>query len=240
MILDEFQFDSKFPIGSSRSIIWSPSGKTLIVNDYLISVGTGTHRCSLLRNTNWLAFFGEERKMRLSAVYQRKGPDLKMAIQVLRSDCSLSNGWQTDNNGSVIDTLPDENLLAIEVLSKPSGNSLSSTIELVDSEGHEVKQLVKSEFLGTLSGGFLFADHGKAFCTGFLPEGRKEPDLVCLDTKTGTKIAENDKGDAEMIQPALTEEVILSAANCFTITDYKYTYHEGKISGRLLDLDSTL
>jgi hypothetical protein len=227
-ILDEFQLDSK-SIGSWHSIVWSPSGKTLIVNDHLMFRLGRDPSCSLPPEYQFGGFLSEDRMV----VYQRNRPDLKMAIQVLRPDCSLSRSWQTDNNGSVIDTLPDENLLAIEIFSKPSGNSLSSTIELVDSEGHEVKQLVKSEFLGTIRGGFLFADHGKAFCTSFLPDGRKEPDLVCLDTKTGTKIAENDK--VTLDDPAFDGG---GGGELLTITDYKYTYHEGKI-WTFLDLDST-
>jgi hypothetical protein len=154
---------------------------------------------------------------------QKVVPQFTTQVQVLRSDCSLSDSWQTENNGYVLATSPDQNLLAIaNTTGPPSETAARQVIELVDTETHTAKQRLTFTGLVTYEGGFRFADHGKAVCTGFYPEGRREPDAACWDTKTGTKISENDHVSLDAIG------IDGSGGDLLTIADHKFTYRQGK------------
>ena len=224
-VLREFQFDSKFPILSNNSIRWSPSGQTLIVDRHIMFRLGEEQLCSFPEDSRIAGFLSDDRMVISQGI--GSWPDVNDAIQILRSDCSLAESWQTANRTRGLLADPYENLLAI---SQFEGNVLSreQRIDLVDAQSHETPT-VTLKGLATYAGGFVFADRGKVVCSGFQTTDRREPDLACWNTKTGSKIAENNRVSLDNIA------IDGSGGDLIAFTDYKFIYRDGKI-WQFLDL----
>jgi hypothetical protein len=133
-------------------------------------------------------------------------------IQILRPDCSLADSWKIGYLAHVLDTSPEQDLLAIETFPHPS----ELAMELVVSKTHEVKRRWSWASAVATFGGFLFSDQGRLFCGSKHLEGKPLPDVACWDTQTGAKTAENDKVGIEL------QSIESAGGDLLAITDYKY------------------
>ncbi len=139
-------------------------------------------------------------------------------IRILNPDCSLADSWKADGPAGVIDTSPERDLLAIGTSAETKGQ-WQTTIELVDSRKHEVKQRwTWNSFVGN----FLFADQGRLVCHANLRQGKPLPDEACWDTQTGAKAAENQRVALDAIGP-----IASAGGDLLAMTDYKYISREG-------------
>ncbi len=193
---------------SGGSIVWSPSGAILVVRTqtptmFRLSPGAP---CVFPKESEFGGFLSEDRM----AIYLRRFQE-PTEIQILRPDCSLADSWKIDGQAHVLDTSPEQGLLAI--LTSPNPSELAT--ELVASRTHEVKQRWIWES-GMAAGAELFSDQGRLLCGSKHLEGKPLPDVACWDTQTGAKTAENDKVGVEL-QP-----IESAGGDLLAITDYKY------------------
>src|SRR5580658_5083577 len=118
---------------SGSSIVWSPSGAILVVRTQtpaMFRVGPEAP-CVFPKESEFGGFLSEDRMV----IYLRSFPG-PTEIQILRPDCSLADSWKIDGSAHVLDTSPEQDLLAIETFPNPPDLAM----ELVAPRTHEVKQ----------------------------------------------------------------------------------------------------
>jgi hypothetical protein len=219
-VLHDFEIDVRSSWPSEKSIEWSPSGSTLLVNASPTPVMlrlTGEAPCKFPEDSGFGGFLGGDRMV---IVFRHE-------VRVLAPDCSLTNGWLLDGGSFVRATSPEQDLLAIERFAKPSPYSAiekpssHSVVELVDARSQEVKQRW-TDILMTLYG-FVFSDQGKCVCSGNWPKTENRPRAACWDIQTGARVAENDKVALEY-----WGGIAGAGGDLLAMTDYTYTIHAGK------------
>ena len=222
--LHKFEFRARLPLPSGKSITWSPSGRAIVVSSeppIMLRLGTET-TCSFPKESRFGGFLSNDRILLYSIASEHT------AILILRDDCSVENTWIS--RATVLETSPVQDVIAIQSLDL-SNRSGKAPVELIDSKSHKVKQRWIWDVSSTFKGGFVFSDRGKLVCSGFRPEGERQPHAACWDTQTGARTAENNKAvvDHQSIQSA--------GGELLAITTYKYIYHDGKL-WKYFDMDN--
>jgi hypothetical protein len=212
--LREFELNARaYPLPSEDSIVWSPSG-TILVTRSLAPVMfriDGAAPCVLPKESQFGGFLSGDRIV----IYFEDEAE----IRIIGPDCSLLERWTTDGPAGVLNTSPEQDLLAIETLIKPLQHS---AIELVNSRTHNVTQRWIWNFQSTFQGGFLFFDQGRLVCSASPRAGKKGPGVACWDTTTGAKASEND------IVAVDRRGIASAGGDLLAITDSKYVSHRGK------------
>jgi hypothetical protein len=225
VVLHEFELKTKlspYPFGDS--LIWSPSGTILVATQTRAMLRLdGRAPCEFPADSGFRGFLSEDRMV---IVLRRPDlPEEPTEVRILRPDCSLADSWKTKPLASVLNTTPEQDLLAIGVPLKLPEHSV---IELVVSRTHEVKQHWIWD-----SGSAFFPNQGNLVCSGNLREGRPLPDVACWDTQTGAKTAENDKVGVDLVGG-----IESAGGDLLAITDYKYISLPWKSLWEFLDLGS--
>lgn len=213
--LREFEMNTRgHPLPSEGNIMWSPSGTFLVTRTRapVILRLDGKPTCSFPEESEFGGFLRGDSMV----IYFRDEAE----IRILGPDCSLIDGWKLNGPADVLDSSPEQDLLAIQTYLKPSEHS---TIELVAARNHEVKQRWIWDTLSTFHGGFVFSDQGKLVCSANSRAGKQAPDAACWDIRTGAKIAENDKVAVDW------EGIAGAGGDLLAITDSKYISHQGKL-----------
>jgi len=209
------------PFGNNLS--WSPSGTILVVRTQtpaMLRLDTEAP-CILPKESEFGGFLSEDRMV----IRHQAGLNEPTEIQILKPDCMLADSWKMSALARVLDTSPEQDLLAI--VTSPTPPAL--VVELVTSRTHEVKQRwtdVES------TPDLLFSDQGRLICGSKVLAGKPLPDVACWDTRTGAKTAEDDKIGADL--PAIES----AEGNFLAITDYKYAALPWKSLWEFFDLGS--
>ena len=201
---------------SENSIVWSPSG-TILVTRSLAPVMLrldGSSPCVFPGDSEFGGFLGGDRMV----IYFRDEAE----IRILTANCSLVDSWKIDGPAGVIDTTPEQDLLAIEE---------HSATALVAASDHQVKQRWARDTLGIFQGGFVFSDQGKLACSANPRAGKRGPDAACWDTRTGAKTVENEAVAVDW------QGIAGAGGDLLALTDSKYVSHQGKI-WVFLDMDN--
>lgn len=193
---------------SGNSIVWSPSGTILVARTQtptMFRLGTEVP-CVFPRESEFGGFLNEDRM-----VIHIRGSGPTNEIRILKSDCSLADSWKIDGIVRVLDTSPEQDLLAIATFPNPPEHL---ALELVVSRTHDVKQRRMWD-AGTIAGsGTFFSDEGRLVCGVNPRKGKPLPGAACWDTKTGAKTVENDKVGIDGVES--------TGGDLLAITDYKY------------------
>jgi hypothetical protein len=210
----EFELNTTSPFPSTRSIVWSPTGATLVIRTrppIMLRLG-GAASCSFPEGSEFGGFLSGDRMV---IVFRDTAE-----IRILTRNCSLTDSWMIDGPADVLDTSSEQDMLAVQTFLKPPKHS---AIELVASQNHEIKQRWIWNSMSVFHGGFVFSDHGRRVCSANSREGKRGPDAACWDIQTGAKVAENGRVavDWQGIVGAGDEDLL-------AITDYKYISHQGK------------
>ena len=202
--LREFELDTK---GSLHDLQWSASGAILIAQadrgPVMLRLD-GKNTCNFPLHSKFAGFLSDDRMVLQSS----------NEIRILMPDCSLSDRWVLEDRVNVLATSPEQDLLAVELLN-PLG-----IVELLAARNHEAKQRWA---WGDLFDGFVFSESGKLVCGANSRGGKQAPDAACWDTKTGAKIAENDKVSVGQ------NGVASAGGDLSAITDSKFVWRQGKV-----------
>jgi hypothetical protein len=205
--LREFELNASVHPGPS-SIVWSPSGTILVTRDRtpVMFRLDGAAPCAFPKESEFGGFLSGDRMV----IYFRDEAE----IRILAPECSLIDSWKLNGPAGVVDTSPEQGLLAIEE---------HLAIELVASRTHEVKLGGIWAFPATFQGGFLFSNQGRLVCSANSRTGKQGPAAACWDTGTGAKVVENDKVAVDW------QGIAGAGGDLLAITDSKYVSHQGKL-----------
>ena len=218
-VLREFEPKSKgSPLASGSSIAWSPSGRFLVAKTWppaMLTLG-GEAPCMFSRESEFGGFLSGDRMV----IFLRgAGPNEPTEIRIVGPDCSLADSWKTNDLktsdlAEVLDTSPEQDLLAIET---HEVSRRGRVFVLVTARTHEVKQnLILDAGSG---GGLLFSNQGRLICGGSRRKEKPLPDLACWDTQKGVRTAGNDK--IAVAQQSMES----SGGDLLAVTDYKFVPH---------------
>jgi hypothetical protein len=226
--LREFELNFTSPWASGNSIVWSPSGTILVARTQtptMFRLGPEAP-CEFPKESEFGGFLSEDRMV----LFRRGSRQGKAEIRILRSDCSLADSWETATGpADVLDTSPEQDLVAIINFQEPPA---SSAVELVAPNRHEVKQRWIWDSGNAFSGGFLFLNQGRLVCSTNPHREKPLPDVVCWDSQTGAKTAENDKVGIYLLG------IESAGGDLLAITDYKYISLPWKSLWEFLDMGS--
>jgi hypothetical protein len=214
IVLREFELNARaYPLPSESSIVWSPSGTILAMRSLapVMFRIDGAAPCAFPKESEFGGFLSGDRMV----IYFRDGAE----IRILGHDCSLLDSWTIDGPAGVLDTSPEQDLLAIETLLNPPEHS---AIELVAARDHKVKQRWVWNFQSTFRGGFVFSAQGRLVCSASPRTGKLGADVACWNTQSGAKTAENDPVAVD------SQGIASTGGDLLAITDSKYVSHQGK------------
>jgi hypothetical protein len=206
--LRKFEINISSPWPSEANIVWSPSGTILVARGrtpVMFKLGGGA-TCAFPNESEFGGFLSGDRMV---IVFR-----FKAEIRILASDCSLIDSWVISGPADVLDTSPEEDLLAIQT--EPS-------IELVAARNHQVQRRWMRDSLASFQGGFVFSGQGSLVCSGNSRAGKQGPDAACWDTRTGAKTAENNNVAVDW------HGIASAGGDLLAITDSKYISHQGKL-----------
>jgi hypothetical protein len=199
---------------SGSSIVWSPSGRILVARTQtpvMFRLGQEAP-CVFPKDSEFGGFLSEDR-----IVIHVKSSILDEPtneIRILKSDCSLSDNWKMNGTARVLDTSPEQDLLAIATFPQPPEHL---ALELVAARTHDVKQRRIWDTGPIVGGGSLFSDQGKLVCGVNPREGKTLPGVACWDTQTGAKTVQAEKLGTDGVESA--------GGDLLSITDYRYISH---------------
>lgn len=217
-LLQEFEVSAGSPWPSDSTLVWSPSGSTLVAKTdptpTMLRLSGGAP-CKFPEESRFGGFLTGDRMIVTS----------RHEIQIRAPDCSLTNSWLLDGSAFMLATSPERDLLAIQRTLKSSNRSV---IEVIDASSQEVKHRWTSDTLSTLYG-FVFSGDAKRVCSGNWRQG-KGADAACWDTQTGTKVAEDETVTLDM--PGIAGP----GGDLIAMTDYRFVGLQGKF-WRILDME---
>jgi hypothetical protein len=130
--LREFELNTRaYSLPSEDSILWSPSGTTLVtIRSFPPAMLRldGRSPCVFPDGSGFGGFLSGDRMV----IFLR----FEAEIRIVGPDCSLIDQWMINGPADVLDTSPEQDVLAIQTYKPPE----HVVIDLVASRTHEIKQ----------------------------------------------------------------------------------------------------